>query len=154
MLSVNGLKVAGENDIISGGEGSDCIMGERGTDCLAGDSGNDIITGGNGADTISGGPGVDAIIVLGSNDNITAGNFGTLNIADNAIDGVSCGAGADTVYNGPNENDVVDNDCETVYHPTLTWTYQRKLANQLNQYQISMFRHRVNQAVKSQEVLI
>jgi hypothetical protein len=63
---------------------------------------------------LSGGPGIDAIIALGGNDNITAGNFGTLNIADNAVEGVSCGAGVDTAYIGANENDVPDNDCETV----------------------------------------
>lgn len=60
----------------------------------------------NGADTKSGGSEIDAIIALGGNDSITAGNFGTLNIADNAVDGVSCVAEVDTVYIGPNENDV------------------------------------------------
>jgi hypothetical protein len=69
----------------------------------------------NGADTKSGGSEIDAIIALGGNDSITAGNFGTLNIADNAVDGVSCVAEVDTVYIGPNENDVPpDNDGEAV----------------------------------------
>lgn len=110
----NGLKGAGGNDFISGGDGSDCIMGGGGTDRLAGDKGNDLIAGGNGADKISGGPGVDGIIAFGGNDNITVGDFGPLKIADNALDGVSCGTGQDTVYIAPNENDVVDNDCEIV----------------------------------------
>ena len=68
----------------------------------------------NRADTKSGGPEIDTVIALRGNDSITAGNFGTLNIADNAVDGVSCVAGVDAVYIGPNENDVPDNNCEAV----------------------------------------
>jgi hypothetical protein len=68
----------------------------------------------NGENTKSGGPEIHAVIALGGNDSITAGNFGTLNTAGNAVDGVSCVAGVDVVYIGPNENDVPDNDCEAV----------------------------------------
>lgn len=64
-----------------------------GTDRLPGDKGDYIITGG--MLWTSPAPvwrtGVDAIIALGGNDNITKDNFGTVNIADNSTDGVSCG---------------------------------------------------------------
>jgi hypothetical protein len=65
-------------------------------------------------DVISGGPRVDAIIALGGNDNITKDNFGTVNIADNSTDNVRCGGRTRHIYIAPNENDAVDNECETV----------------------------------------
>jgi hypothetical protein len=68
----------------------------------------------NGPDTKNGGSGIGDIIALRGNDSVTAGNFGTLNIADNAVGGVNCVAEVDTVYIGPNKNDVPDNDCEAV----------------------------------------
>ena len=97
----------GGNDQIQGLAGHHRVI--QNAQCVNGLKGvgeNDIISGGKGSDCVMGGGGTDCLAGDSGNDIITGGN--------GADTKVSCGAGADTVYIGPNENDVVDNDCETV----------------------------------------
>ncbi|MBW8735576.1 MAG: calcium-binding protein [Streptomyces turgidiscabies] len=49
------------NDLIRGGRGNDRLYGEKGNDRIYGNSGNDTLYGGPGTDTLSGGPGTDRV---------------------------------------------------------------------------------------------
>ena len=113
---------AGEDDLITGGEGDDRIYGEGGNDTIHGqegndrvdggvgddvifgDEGDDFITGGEGADHIEGGTGNDSLAGNVGNDTLMAGGGRDYVHGGEGSDKVVGGAGADTLEGGAGDD--------------------------------------------------
>jgi Ca2+-binding RTX toxin-like protein len=65
------LNGQGGNDELIGGQGNDALAGAAGNDTIVGGDGNDTLSGGLGADALDGGAGIDAASYAGSNAGVT-----------------------------------------------------------------------------------
>ena len=87
----------GGNDTLSGGDDNDTIYGGDGADSLAGDAGADTLDGGAGSDTITGGAGNDALWGGDDNDSLSGDDGDDLIRAGSGDDTLSGGEGADSL---------------------------------------------------------
>ena len=98
---------AGEDDLITGGLGSDQLYGEGGGDTIHGQEGDDTIDGGVGNDVLFGDAG-DDYIYGGEGDDHIEGGAGADNLAGNVgADTLMAGAGNDHAQGGAGADKVV-----------------------------------------------
>jgi hypothetical protein len=101
------MTILTQDNVLSGGSGSDSLDGGAGNDVLLGAGGNDQLYGGTGADQLSGGSGNDLLYGGSGNDQLYGGTGNDLLDGGSGNDVLDGGSGKD-VLEGGSGNDLLD----------------------------------------------